>query len=160
MPQLDPSTFPSQIFWLTVTFFLLYVIVGRHVVPTISNVILSRKQKIANDLDAADRFQKEAEELEEAYEASLRDTKGKANAIIAKAQEEAQKKEDKALKSLEAKTAKKLDKASSDIAAARGEAYDKLESISADLSAAIANKIASLGVDASAAKKHVKTGVK
>ena len=43
MPQFDPNTFLPQLFWLLVTFGLLYVVLGRALLPRIAGVLEARK---------------------------------------------------------------------------------------------------------------------
>ena len=45
MPQLEISTFPSQIFWLVVSFLILYIIMAKVIVPRISSVIKNREKE-------------------------------------------------------------------------------------------------------------------
>ena len=46
MPQLDLSTFPSQLFWLAVVFIVLYVLMARLGLPKIGTVLAERRQRI------------------------------------------------------------------------------------------------------------------
>jgi F-type H+-transporting ATPase subunit b len=68
MPQLDFSTFPSQIFWLITTFFLLYFLVSNFVYPWISSAINSRDAYIKSNLDATNKMQHDAEALNTQYD--------------------------------------------------------------------------------------------
>ncbi len=45
MPQLDVETFPSQMFWLAVTFILLYLLMSRVGLPRLSAAIEARRQR-------------------------------------------------------------------------------------------------------------------
>ena len=54
LPQMNAETFPSQIFWLIVTFGLLFIVMSRIAVPKIGGAIHARKAKIEGDL--ADAF--------------------------------------------------------------------------------------------------------
>src|SRR3546814_6935599 len=50
MPQFDPSTYPTQLFWLLLTFVPLYLVVWRVALPRITDVRQSRQGKIEADL--------------------------------------------------------------------------------------------------------------
>lgn len=78
MPQLDLSTWTSQIFWLVLTFAVLYFALSRFILPGLRDTIGTRTDRIADDLDSATRMKQEAEEAEKAYETSLRDARAKA----------------------------------------------------------------------------------
>ena len=68
MPQLDPTTFAPQLFWLVVTFVLLYLVMWKLVIPKIGEILQDRQIRIDNDLDKADHLKIEAEAAREAYE--------------------------------------------------------------------------------------------
>jgi len=53
MPQFDPSTYASQLFWLAVMFVALYWIVSKIAVPRIGEVLEQRARVIQDDLDRA-----------------------------------------------------------------------------------------------------------
>ena len=52
-PPFDPSTFPSQILWLAITFGLFYLFLKRVVLPRIGGILEVRRDRIAQDLDQA-----------------------------------------------------------------------------------------------------------
>ncbi len=81
LPQLDVSTWGSQIFWLALTFAVLYFALSRFILPNLRDTIANRSDRIADDLDAASRMQREAEEAEKAYEAALKDARAKASNV-------------------------------------------------------------------------------
>ena len=53
LPQLDISTWPTQLFWLLITFFIGYIIISTLVVPSISTVLENRSDKILSDVQKA-----------------------------------------------------------------------------------------------------------
>ena len=85
MPQLDISTFSSQIFWLIASFTALFLIVWRIGVPKISHVLETRQKRIDDNLLRAEEFKREAEAALEAYEASLDEARSDAQAILVEA---------------------------------------------------------------------------
>jgi F-type H+-transporting ATPase subunit b len=91
MPQLDFSTYPSQIFWLLCSLGILYVLLSQIVLPRIEAVIQDRQDTISTDLDKAAEFKRRAEEAEMAYEESLSLAYRKAEKISQKTREETQK---------------------------------------------------------------------
>ena len=54
LPQMDISTFPSQLFWLVVTFLILYVFMSKYVIPSLRTTIEERKDKIIGDINEAE----------------------------------------------------------------------------------------------------------
>ncbi|HEX3500509.1 MAG TPA: F0F1 ATP synthase subunit B' [Stellaceae bacterium] len=78
MPQLDLSTFPSQIFWLAVFFVVLYLLMAKLAIPRIEMVIDERRNRVENDLDKAGQMKNEAEAVITAYEKALADARHQA----------------------------------------------------------------------------------
>ena len=81
MPQLDPTFFPTQIFWLFVIFTLLFLIVWKVALPRIVGIREVRRAHIDSDLEKATILKEEAEEVLAAYEKSLNEATGKAQAV-------------------------------------------------------------------------------
>jgi F-type H+-transporting ATPase subunit b len=80
-PPFDSSTFASQILWLAITFGLFYVLMAKVALPRIGGILENRHQKIAADLEAANRLKAESEAAGAAYEKSLSEARQKAQAI-------------------------------------------------------------------------------
>ena len=80
MPQFNPNTMPSQIFWLIVCFAVFYVIMSKVVVPMLGGTIDARAAKIQGDLDAAARARDEAKAALAQYEKSIADARAEAQA--------------------------------------------------------------------------------
>ena len=59
MPQLNPETFLSQIFWLFLVFSLMYFFVSRFFVPRIGKVVEGRKDSIQQNISRADKLYNE-----------------------------------------------------------------------------------------------------
>jgi len=78
LPQLDISTWGSQIFWLLLTFGVLYFVLATFILPRLRDGISERDDRIRDDLDQAANFQREAEEAEKAYTQMLSDARAKA----------------------------------------------------------------------------------
>ncbi|NNL90396.1 MAG: F0F1 ATP synthase subunit B' [Marinicaulis sp.] len=83
LPQLDPTWWPSQLFWLALTFGGLYALMAGRFLPAIGGAIEERRDRIADDLDSASELKTQASEAEEAYNTSLADAKAKAQSIAA-----------------------------------------------------------------------------
>lgn len=133
MPQLDFSTFPSQIFWLAIAFVLLYLALDRFLIPRIGGAIEERKDRIAYDLDMAATKKVEADEAMAAYDRNLAEARAKAGQIAAenRAKLDAQLGEEAAAQ--EAKLDKSAAKADAQIAKARTDAMQHVEGIALDV---------------------------
>lgn len=83
LPQLDATTYPSQILWLLISFGLLYFVCARVFLPRIGGIIEERRNRIADDYDQAADFRRQAEEAESTYKQMLADAKARAASIAA-----------------------------------------------------------------------------
>ena len=82
LPQLDPTFYPGQIFWLVVFFSLLYVVMARFALPSVQNVLDKRHKKIQDDLSVATKASESAKVLKAEQEKALADVKAKARTIV------------------------------------------------------------------------------
>ncbi len=82
LPQMDTGTFPSQIFWLVVTFGLLFLVLWRITLPMIESVIGERRNRIEGDLGAAEKLRQEAAEALAAYETELNGARSRAHQVL------------------------------------------------------------------------------
>src|SRR3546814_19289788 len=60
MPQLDPAFWPTQLFWLAITFIALYLVIWRIALPRIADVLEARQRKLDDDLKKAAALKDEA----------------------------------------------------------------------------------------------------
>lgn len=118
MPQLDPSTFPNQIFWLVVTLVVIYLILSRIALPRIGAVLAERSGTISNDLAAAEELRAKAAAAEKAYDKALTDARTEANRIIAAAKA-----------GIQAELAAEMEKAEAQIAAKAAESEKAIRAI-------------------------------
>jgi F-type H+-transporting ATPase subunit b len=82
MPQLDPTYWASQAFWLILIFTALYLSLSNIFIPKIKNNIDNRENKIKDDLDEAQKLKTLAEQKLKEYELSIENTKKEVQKII------------------------------------------------------------------------------
>ena len=82
MPQLDPTYWASQAFWLILIFTLLYLALSKLFIPKIKDSIDERENKIKDDLDEAQNLKSLAEQKLVEYELILEDAKKEVQKII------------------------------------------------------------------------------
>lgn len=87
MPQMELHDFAPQLIWLAVSFIALYMIMARVALPRIATVIEERRDRIASDLDNAEKLKQQTEEARVAYEEALADARGRALATIRETRE-------------------------------------------------------------------------
>ena len=96
MPQLNPEFWISQIFWLTLTFGILYIVLSKIILPKISSNLELRKSQIQENIEAAEKQRENSESKLKEFDDIVLKSKIKANNIFKDARE-------KALKSINSK---------------------------------------------------------
>ena len=89
MPQLNPEFWVSQIFWLVITFGILYVVLSKLILPKISANLESRKSQISDNIEAADKQREESEKKLNEYDLIITKSKTEAKNIFNQAREKA-----------------------------------------------------------------------
>ena len=155
MPQLDLTTFPSQIFWLAVIFAILYVLMARVGLPRVGAMIDARKKRVADDLDRAARMKAEAEAVMAAYERSLADARAQAQTTLKEAMERfgaiAADRQREAMQRLATETTA----AERRIGEAKAQALAGLRAVAIDIARATTQKLVGVEIDEGAASAAV-----
>ena len=141
MPQLDPSSFPSQLFWLAVTFYVLYWLMADKILPRIAEVLEERSERISNDLEQAEALKKNAEEVMAAYEQELAQARTKAQAAVAQVQQEVGAYAQKRQEEEAAKWAERIAEAEERIGVAKQAAQAELRTMVMDVSQDLTSKL-------------------
>ena len=87
MPQLNPEFWISQIFWLTLTFGILYVVLSKLILPKISANLELRKSQIQENIEAAEKQRESSEAKLKEYDDIILKSKLEANNIFKEARE-------------------------------------------------------------------------
>ena len=87
MPQLNPEFWISQIFWLTITFGILYVVLSKLILPKISANLEIRKSQIVENIEAAEKQREQSEVNITEYEKIVKDSKNEAKNFFKQARE-------------------------------------------------------------------------
>jgi F-type H+-transporting ATPase subunit b len=127
MPQLDFTTFPSQIFWLVVALVVIYFLMSRLALPAIGGTLAARKGRIASDLAAAEELKQKAVAAEKAYDDALVKARAEAAKILAATKAE-----------IQADLNAAIAKADAEIAAKSAESAKRIDEIRDGAAAAVA----------------------
>jgi F-type H+-transporting ATPase subunit b len=144
MPQLDPSTFGSQLFWLAVSFVTLYVLLSVLVLPRIGATMAKRSEQLDGDLAEAEALRAKAEAALEAYEEALAQARTKALVVAQTMRAEVQAETARQKAELDAKLAEEAAAADSRLAATREAALAGLRDAAKDI---VGEVMLSIGVD-------------
>lgn len=88
-PPFDPTFFASQLLWLAITFVALYLLMGRVIIPRIGGILEDRRDRIARDLEQADRLKQQSNDAIASYEKALSDARNRAFRIAGEARDAA-----------------------------------------------------------------------
>lgn len=160
MPQLDITTFSSQIIWLTITFATLFVIMWKVAVPRISEVLEARQRRIEDNLDKAATFKKDAEEAIEAYEAAIAEARSEAQSLINETAQSIQAEAAKQDAELGEKLQAKIAESETAIAAAKDAAMAGVRDMAQDVAIAATEKLSGKSPNASSAGAAVDAALK
>ena len=75
MPQLDPTYWASQAFWLILVFTTLYISISKFYLPKIKDNLDNRENKIKEDLENANKFKEQSEAKAKEYNFILENAK-------------------------------------------------------------------------------------
>ena len=75
MPQLDPTYWASQAFWLILVFTILYISISKLYLPKIKDNLDNRESKIKEDLENANKFKEQSEAKVKEYSIILENAK-------------------------------------------------------------------------------------
>lgn len=97
LPQLDISTFPSQLFWLVVTGVTLYILMSKFALPKIEQIMRARDAFVHDNLRKAADLRRQAEDVKIDYDRSVRQAENHAKEFLANTLADLRAKHDAAL---------------------------------------------------------------
>jgi F-type H+-transporting ATPase subunit b len=138
--QID--TFPSQVFWLVVTFGALYLFATYWLIPKVGKAIADRENAIARDVADAAALSSRADQSVKAFEARIAEAKARSRDTAAKAKAEADARIAAETARVETDLASRLAAAEARISDVRTKAMASVSTVAEDAAAAIAEKLA------------------
>jgi len=141
MPQLDPEFWISQIFWLTLTFGILYVVLSKLILPKISANLELRKSQIQENIEAAEKQREDSEAKLKEYDEVVLKSKLEAKNIFKDAREKALKDINSKKEILDEQINEEIKKAEQEIEFLRKSAPEKINRIAIDTSSDLIKKL-------------------
>ena len=149
MPQLNPEFWISQIFWLTITFGILYVLLSKLILPKISANLEIRKSQILENIEAAEK-QREASELKiTEYDKIVQNSKKEAKNYFKQAREKVLKDIGLKKESLDKELNKEVQKTEAEIQELRDRAPEKINKIAVETSRDLIQQLIGVEVNGS-----------
>lgn len=158
-PPLATETYPSQLLWLALTFGLLYYLMSKTVLPRISSILEVRKDRVAADLDEANRVDEEGKAAVAAYEQELAEARQGAQALAQEARDKGKATADAERAQAEAALNERIAEAEARINEMRAQALAEVDTIAADTAEALVAKLVPARVtrgEVEAAVRHVR----
>ena len=140
-PPFQTETFASQLLWFALAFGLLYWLMSKMALPRIAEILENRTNRIAADLDDAQRLKDDSDAAAAAYEKSLGDARAKAKAIAQETRDALLAESEAKRKVLEAQLAEKIAASEAAISARTAEAMASVRGIAADAATAIVERL-------------------
>lgn len=147
LPQLDISTYPSQIFWLVITFAVLYLFFKNKTLPEISSTLENRREYIQSDLETAEKLKAEAEEVQRNYESKLDSARTETAHMMSQVHEDIDAEIRKRNETFRVKADHEIKALETRINKAKAEAMDDMHLIVAEVASEAAQKIVGLSAD-------------
>ena len=145
MPQLNPEFWISQIFWLTLTFGILYIILSKLILPKISANLELRKSQIQENIEAAEKQRESCESKLKEYDQIILKTKLEAKNIFKNARDKTLKDINSKKEVLDNQIDVEIKKAEQEIELLRKGALEKINKIAIETSSEIIQKL--IGAD-------------
>lgn len=158
MPQIEQilTTYASQIFWLLIVFGLVYLTIGRGMLPKIEKTIGERDSRIAGDLAAAEAARRSADELEEAERARLEANRAEALKVTQAAKDASAREAEAKLKAADADIAQRSEEAEARLRDATQSALAEIETVAADAARDLVARLSGVSVSDAEAAAAVK----
>jgi len=149
MPQLNPEFWLSQIFWLTITFGILYLVLSKLILPKISTNLEVRRSQILENIEAADKQRVDSELKIAEYEKNVQNSKDEAKKYFKQAREKILKDINLKKDALDKDLNKELQKAETEIQELRDKAPKKINKIAVETSTDLLHQLIGTEVNGS-----------
>ena len=141
MPQLNPEFWISQIFWLTLTFGILYIVLSKLILPKISANLELRKSQIQDNIEAAEKQRKDSEFKLKEYDDIIFKSKLEAKNIFKDSREKVIKDINNKKETLENQINEEIKKAEKEIEVVKKSAPEKINKIAIEASSELVKKL-------------------
>ena len=141
MPQLNPEFWVSQIFWLILTFGILYIVLSKFILPKISGNLELRKSQIQENIEAAEKQRENSELKLKEYDEIIQKNKLKAKNIFKDAREKVLKDINSKKETLDKQIDEEIKKAEQEIDVLKKNAPEKINKIAIETSYELVKKL-------------------
>jgi F-type H+-transporting ATPase subunit b len=147
MPQLDVSTFAPQLFWLAITFVVLYLLMAKLGLPRVSAILDARRKRQDDDLARASELKAEAEAALAAYQKTMAEARAEAQATIRERAEQFAAKAAEQQRQLGEALTAQTKAAEQEIVAAKERAFAEIRHVAVDVARSVTEKLTGSAAD-------------
>ena len=141
MPQLNPEFWVSQIFWLIITFGILYIVLSKFILPKISSNLELRKSQIQENIETAEKQREMSEVKLKEYDEIILKSKLEAKNIFKNAREKIIKDINLKKETLDKQIDEEISNAEEEIKTLKKDATDKINKIAIETSSDLLKKL-------------------
>ena len=158
MPQINQlaDVLYSQLFWLLLTLAVIYVGIGKAMLPKIMSTMEARDTRIAEDLVAAEAARRSADETEEAYRVRMDQSRAEALKVTAAARQESARATEARVREADSAIRARIEEAEARLGSAAEAAMADIESVAAEAAQEMTARLAGLPVGRDEAAQAVK----
>ena len=155
MPQLDPTYWASQAFWLILVFVILYISISKYYLPRIKDNLDNRENKIKEDIENANSFKEQSEKKLKEYELVLENAKKEVSKIHLESKNILDKDIKTKKETMEKEIEKEISKAQKEITELKKNSISSIQNISQNIASNIIEKISGDKLNESSIKATV-----
>jgi F-type H+-transporting ATPase subunit b len=155
LPQMDIGSYPSQIFWLIITFGVLYIFMSKIAIPQLRTTVEERKDKVSMDLHDAEQLKTEAKSILEEYETKITNSNLEASSIYTNTKSDIDKKIDLSKKETEEKIKKLIEESQLALEKKEIEAIDEIKAKTIETTQSIVEKFINEKVSEDEVRRHL-----
>jgi F-type H+-transporting ATPase subunit b len=161
MPQIAQISeiFASQLFWLVVFFGLIYLVVGRSMLPKIEATVDARDRQIGDDLAEAERARARADEIEETNRIEAERIRAEALKVTQAAKDAAAREREARVKAGDSENDVRVEAAEQRIRAASDAAMAEIETVAAEAAREMVERLSGAPVSREEAQAAVRVAL-
>ena len=156
MPQLDPEFWFSQIFWLIMTFGILYLVLSKLILPKISDNLETRKSQVLDNLELAEKQRNDSEAKLKEFDNIILKSKIEAKNLFSESRQKLIEDINKKRQKLENEIDKEIKIVEDEIEELRKKSPEKINKIAIETSSDLINQLIGANINNSSITAIVK----
>ena len=156
MPQLDPEFWFTQIFWLIITFGILFLVLSKLILPKISDNLETRKSQVLDNLELAEKQRNDSEAKLKEFENIILKSKTEAKNLFNESRKKLLEDINKKREKLEEELDKEIKIVESEIEELKIKSPDKINKIAIETSSDLINQLIGANINNSSITAIVK----